>query len=271
MNELEPREFHRAASIVKQAPFNVLMAEAVLDGEVPGRVFTDRLDRPRSCYIRHRYGMSFVVGSSPDASWRGELETLFTGSGEAGRSTEMLQVFPPAWSGELMSPLVSAGEVWEWGRVNFLFKGAGAGGGRKEPEHPGIVRIDRGILDGFTGTVVPGRFWNSEEQFLRKGVGFCLLDPESGAPASIAFSSCLRPPFLEIGVETAEAFRGKGYAFEVSRKMVRFCLENGFVPVWSCKKENTGSFRLALKLGFEEHFTLPYYEVTVPKDDRTAR
>ena len=66
---------------------------------------------------------------------------------------------------------------------------------------------------------------------------------------------------LEIGIETNNAFRGKGYAFIICIKIIEYCLANKLLPVWACKFENTGSYLLAQKLGFAVSKILPYYRL----------
>ncbi len=261
MIELKKHEYNLVRPILEQTPFNTLMAEAVAGAMAPGRIYADRREQPRSCLISHSYGMSFLLGYSDDKDYRERLPEYLRNSGKERRSAEMLQVYPEKWS-DLLNSLKSAGEVKEWGRVNFTFREERFPV-REAPSKgkPETVMIDRHIFENFQGTVIPKFFWNSAEEFLEKGAGFCVKDNGSGKAAGIAFSSCLWPPFLEIGVETAKEHRGKGVAFKACRRMIAFCLENHLEPVWSCKKENTPSFQLALKLGFEEKCSHPYYEL----------
>ena len=66
---------------------------------------------------------------------------------------------------------------------------------------------------------------------------------------------------LRIGIETAQPHKGKGYAFAACSALIKYCIENNYEPVWSCKKDNIGSYRLACRLGFEPTFTLPFYRL----------
>lgn len=66
---------------------------------------------------------------------------------------------------------------------------------------------------------------------------------------------------LEFGIETVDGFRGKGFAFHTASSLIDYCLENNYEPVWACRLENTGSYKLAEKLGFEPTVTLPYYKL----------
>ena len=66
MIELEPADYWKAAPLLERAPFNVLMAQAVAAGRVGGRIFADSPD-PSSVYVRHKYGMSWLIGNSTTA------------------------------------------------------------------------------------------------------------------------------------------------------------------------------------------------------------
>ena len=56
---------------------------------------------------------------------------------------------------------------------------------------------------------------------------------------------------VEIGINTLEAYRGKGYAKLVVTAMLKHLLHTGKVPIWSCGASNRGSERLALSVGYQ--------------------
>jgi RimJ/RimL family protein N-acetyltransferase len=82
-----------------------------------------------------------------------------------------------------------------------------------------------------------------------------------GKLASTAYSAFILEKKLEIGIETLEEFRGKGYAYHTCCALIGHCIENGLEPVWACKLENNASFRLAQKLGFVRCAEIPYYRL----------
>lgn len=62
-------------------------------------------------------------------------------------------------------------------------------------------------------------------------------------------------PFLsdrvqEIGIQTAAAHRGKGYAVRACRSCIRAMLRKGICPLWSTGPENIASQKTAERLGF---------------------
>jgi RimJ/RimL family protein N-acetyltransferase len=123
-----------------------------------------------------------------------------------------------------------------------------------------IVPTTEELALAMPGAVTPRFFWRTaEDGSLCIDTGFTRV--VEGKPASTAFASCRTERELEIGIETADGSRGHGYAFDVSAAFIDYCLEHGLEPVWACRLENEGSFRLARRLGFEPVFTLPYYRL----------
>ncbi|MGA9595740.1 MAG: GNAT family N-acetyltransferase, partial [Acidimicrobiia bacterium] len=150
--------------------------------------------------------------------------------------------------------------ITKWGRTNFWFNRS-----RFLARHPrgedNTIGCTADLLDRFHGSVVPARFWNETSDFLDTKTGHIAVDRDSGAAAALAFAAYLDDTFLEIGVETLPRFQGRGYARSACARLIHDCLDRGLTPVWSCRTENKGSFRLAESLGFVPVLQLPYYEL----------
>ncbi|MFW5836293.1 MAG: GNAT family N-acetyltransferase [bacterium] len=265
MIRLEPADRHAVVPLLDRVPFNVFMAKVVARGAVAGEVWVDRPGEPSSCYVRHKYGMAFLVGRSENCEYRAWVDARAANADGARHTRDMLQVYPDAWH-EAMQPHVAAGTVNRWNRTNFRFD-ADRFLERfpSVPAKPAVVRARREQVARFAGSVIPVRFWDTVEDFVRHGVGFFATDRENpNRPASLAFSAYLDDSFLEVGVETAEAFRGKGYAQAACARVIHEALARGLEPVWSCKTENAGSYRLAERLGFVPLDPHPYYELPAP-------
>jgi len=56
---------------------------------------------------------------------------------------------------------------------------------------------------------------------------------------------------IEVGVTTAESYRGQGFATIACAKLIEICEEQGYKTWWDCAKQNTPSVRLAKKLGYQ--------------------
>ena len=56
----------------------------------------------------------------------------------------------------------------------------------------------------------------------------------------------------EIGIETLTEYRHKGYAASAVLSCIKYMIEKGVCPLWSCKASNAASYGLALKTGFKK-------------------
>jgi RimJ/RimL family protein N-acetyltransferase len=110
------------------------------------------------------------------------------------------------------------------------------------------------------GSVVPKYFWNNAEDFLERGAGYSVL--HQGKLAATAYASFVIDDMLELGIETVEQFRGRGFGKYACCALIDHCLERGLEPVWACRLENTGSYKLAQKVGFEDIAHIPYYRLS---------
>lgn len=284
MLKIKENNYHKVAHLLEDIPFNTLFARAVTDGDVKGEIYVDSIDEPTTAYIVHPYGMSLLCGNPHNPVFNEKLMYyLQDNAWEYRKQKEWLQVYPSEWNNVfsilLKDKLVNYSDdlyadncerdyliketghshIIRWNRVNFNFE--------QSEYHPANVALHRGFelkridetMPEMRGNVVPRSFWNSYEEFVRKGVAFGVL--KDGKIASIAFSAYIKNNELEIGVETLSSYRGKGFALLSCNALIDYCLKNGFTPVWSCRKENSCSLRLAQKLGFRISGTYPYYSL----------
>jgi RimJ/RimL family protein N-acetyltransferase len=91
--------------------------------------------------------------------------------------------------------------------------------------------------------------FGSVENILQHTLGVILLDGDvvvceaaSGAPTQ---------GLIEMGVRTAEEYRGRGFATVACIQLIENCEERGYNTWWDCAKQNTASVRLANKLGYQ--------------------
>lgn len=273
---LDRTSFDRVKIPLEGVQVNSLFARAVVEKKVNGTIYVDEPEHPGTFHIVHPYGMSLLFGATGNDRFNLRLrDYLFNTNRERVRE-EWLQAFPRTWNKILQDILgvrlikgndatgdKTPGRVVEYTRANFRFNRdkyllmKQVSGNHQER----IVRTDKVLFEKMQGSVVPRYFWNSADDFCRHGIGFSLLIGDQ--PVSTAYSAYLHRRQLELGIETTEAYRGKGYALLTCAALIDYCLENGYEPVWSCRLENTGSYLLAQKLGFEPTITLPYYQLPV--------
>lgn len=92
--------------------------------------------------------------------------------------------------------------------------------------------------------------WISEEVFLKKGFGFCLVKDDSIISWCISDYNIEKQ--CEIGVETDDTYQRKGYATMVVTEVQNYCKQKGMEKIgWHCMNSNVGSYILAEKVGFK--------------------
>ena len=124
------------------------------------------------------------------------------------------------------------------------------------PEKPQIPddrflteRITADNIGYIQGRIIPSFSWQSADAFLERGFGYLVRkDSEFSA---VAFTSAVSPEEVDIGVETAEAYRRNGLAAFLAGRMCEEIIAQGKKPVWAHAETNEGSRNTALGAGFQ--------------------
>ena len=271
---LDKSNYDKALEPLQKVGINHLFAEAVLRGHVSGQVYVDNDKNPVTFYVIHPYGMSLLYGVIAHKEFNFWLLEYALNNPPSRGKDEWLQVYPEAWNKHIASswteylvkpdvPVNSAMDkrIEIYTRVNFKFnKAIYLDHTDKYPiESYKIVRTTDKMFEEMHGTVIPGRFWDNVVDFSQRAVAFSVL--EGDKVVATAFSAFIIDDQLEIGIETSDSHRGKGYALAACSALIDYCLMHDLKPVWGCKLENTASYLLAQKLGFEPTIYWPFYRL----------
>jgi GNAT superfamily N-acetyltransferase len=275
MIELPIDKYDLLIEPLKKVTINQLFARSVIEKHVRGKVFVDQIQHPQVFYVIHPYGISLLFGDFSNRDFNSAFCDYALNRNRDRNRFEWAQTFPREWDGILSTLLgeklikqkdniqgLERGIVELNTRVNFRFNidrylQADRG---TTPDKSAIVQTGFDQFEAMTGSVIPQYFWNNADDFMARGIGFTLMD--SGVTASTSYSAFVHDNKLEIGIETVERFRGKGYAEKTCVRLIEYCLEKNLEPVWSCRLENQASFKLALKLGFEPTIRIPFYRLS---------
>jgi len=276
MKSLAKNKYENVKTLLQQVTINNLFARSVIEQHANGVVSVDNEEDPRTAYIVHSYGMSLLFGETDNDEFNSRLADYLVNKNEMRKQEEWMQVFPNDWSRKL-SDLLGANllkpneppsqnhrkKIESYTRVNFSFNQDRYLDFkiRKIKKEYEFVPVDNEIFATFKGSVIPRHFWRNYSDFSNNSIGFALKDQQQ--VVSIAFASFLHGDQLELGMETLVDFRGKGFAQHTCARLVDYCLENNFEPIWACRLENEGSFKLAQKIGFEPTLYLPYFRLRV--------
>jgi RimJ/RimL family protein N-acetyltransferase len=272
---LPPSSYSVLKERIKEVTINNLFARAVIEQHVKGIVFVDDLPNPSIVYLVHPYGMSLLWGNCNNIEFNKQLKQYALNQLRNREQHVWMQAYPQGWDNVLAELFgqqmvksalntdnLTSGIIELNTRVNFKFN---ADNYLKRPKSElangnVVVETDREVFAQMSGAVVPSKFWDSANDFVRSGKGFTLL--HNGNIAATAYSAFVVDNQLEIGIETVEKYRGLGYAETICSHLIDYCLERDLVPVWSCRLENAASYKLAQKLGFEPTVTLPFYRLS---------
>ncbi len=274
MKLLDRKDYSKLLEPLKKVTINNLFARFVAEGFVSGKVYVNDVHEPSTFYILHPYGMSLLLGSHKNEEFNKSFKEYSLNINKIRSRHEWMQAFPASWDSVLNKMLIGCmikssdnNENQESGlielntRINFKFDRNNYLKNRKNLDLSDfkIVRTNRQIFEEMKGSVVPSLFWDSADDFLKKGIGFSLYFDNK--LASTAYSAFVLDNKLELGIETVEDFRGLGLALYSCSSLIDYCLENDYEPVWACRLENKGSYKLAQKLGFKPSVEIPYYRL----------
>jgi hypothetical protein len=273
MKLLEKNKYHLVENPLKEVSVNNLFARAVVENQIEGKIYVDDTDAPKTFYVLHPYGMSLLFGEYENEEFNSKFLDYALNTNKIRKKTEWLQAFPELWNKKLKelfrnNLIISKGDesvennrIEENTRVNFKFNKEKYLELKKNYQNNNyqIERTTKEMYENMNGSVVPKYFWNNSEQFCNKGVGFSLI--YENTIVSTAYSAFVFEKKLELGIETTINSREKGFAVFTCSALIDYCLDNNLEPIWACRFENYGSYKLAMKLGFEPTIYLPYYKL----------
>jgi len=237
------------------------VVNAIVEGNSPGRIFVDARDNPQSAFILTNCGYSYLAGKADNAAFNASLSTLLAESllSEIAHSedpTLILYPLSPGWDDKI-SVLIKNHTPIKLYRRTFTFdpaKFAALIEHCTPPKGFELCALTQSLLNKNTGDAFT---WISPAYFLEHGIGFYLLDGDT--VASKCHSVFIGAGMIEIGVNTAEAYRRRGLATITASALIEHGLERGVTPNWECWWDNEASAALAQKLGFEHKEDHPVY------------
>jgi len=274
MKILAKENYYKVIPYLAGVNINSLFARTIVEHKVKGEIYVDDCESPKTFYIIHPYGMTLLFGESENKKFNKSFKDYVLNINKIRGNDEWMQAFPDSWhieleklfGGNLMASIKTEHDLEQQKveintRGNFIFDRNLYISERKINSNLdiNIVRTNKEILSTINGSVVPEYFWKNEDDFLENGVGFSLF--YKGRLAATAFSSFILDNKLELGIETSTEFRGMGFAEQVCRALIDYCIDNQLEPIWACRLENVGSYKLAKKLGFQPSIMVPYYRL----------
>ena len=117
-----------------------------------------------------------------------------------------------------------------------------------------LVKIDGDILDNEEIANIKevkrciNACWRNLEDYSKEGIGYCLLT--GSTVVSWCSTDYVVSSKCDLYVETFNGYKQKGFGTAVSSACVKECLNQNYEVHWHCWHGNTGSIRIAEKIGF---------------------
>jgi len=260
--ELKKNKYVRIRPLVNPLKFH-LAIDAIIDAAIPGRIWVDNENDPRSALIWDLRYSYYLAGREDNYEFNIDLRKLFTKeiapTALVRGIKQYFLVCSEAWKTVIMDKelITEKSYLRTIPRCYYVLK-TYRRGDWKQPLPPSFQMkfIDNQLLRNKTfknlnSLIIEIKdIAGSTEEFLRKGnFGYCLLSSEleilSWCLSFVHGHSC------EAWVQTIETHQKKGFATLTVASFVDYCQNNNLTIGWHSTKANQGSIRLAEKLGFE--------------------
>lgn len=218
-----------------------LRFQALLAGDIDGKVWTDNPTKPTWGILQDTYGTLHFEGSFPH-----DMPAEFIK--ERQQDGEVLYGF---WDGAnpmegLLPPAPYDGRVWEsdmrQASVNLdqLISQC--------PPDCQLRKVDAGLFEQVLDKQFYSDMFGSPARALEKLIAYCLMRGDE--ILCEAYAGTAYDDRIEMGVTTREAHIRKGYATVTCAAVIREAEQHGYRTYWNCAAQNIPSIALAHRLGY---------------------
>ncbi|MFX1514283.1 MAG: GNAT family N-acetyltransferase [Promethearchaeota archaeon] len=266
LQELHVEDFIRVKSLFKDLNYTIAV-NAIIEGKSSGRVFVDDIECPEIAFIWDNADGLYLSGYKVDSVTVQAMKELITNILIPKAKERMLGLCFVLYYDQkieeekILEIFCNATILRKKGARFYSFINAKLERKEEIPEGFRIRSIDKDLLEDNKikniNSIIDeiNTNWFSVDNFLTQGVGICLLDIKCHTIATWCIADNIVNNCAEIGIETDQKYRSRGFATLIASLMVEYCLINKLVPHWYCWDDNRGSIALAEGLGFSRHYT----------------
>lgn len=213
----------------------------VLEGLNRGQILVDDPTRPTRAVVREGLYGTLYFGGDVSASLVASLIEHFRQTGEVGIG---------CWLDDWLNDMIPPDPDYD-GRTLYFTERSSHNNTHAAQLPQGYAlhqRDEHLFLRSFDYESALDSF-GSVENVLKHALGVVILDGDTlvceaatGAPTH---------GWIEVGVTTAEPYRGQGFATIACARLIEMCEAMGYRTWWDCAKQNVASTRLARRLGYQ--------------------
>jgi RimJ/RimL family protein N-acetyltransferase len=270
INELEPSQFERVRPLFRGLSYHLAIFSTI-EGNSPGRIWVDHPRHPQTALVWDMVeGGFYLAGFEGDDEVNQALnrcirQQIYPAARQLPHTLDfVMNYFPDTWESKFDVVLRDTAPMKHY-RQHFTFKQLKVDW--KSQLSPGFVmtQVDENLLarTGLKNMDHVSRWvlgsWQSVDNFMEKGFGFCLLYGDD-AIASWCIADYVAGKAYEMGIHTDEDYRRRGLATLTVAAAVEYCLARGATEIgWHCWSSNVASAATARKVGFEQTIEHPVY------------
>jgi RimJ/RimL family protein N-acetyltransferase len=275
--ELDMQDYEKVRPLFASLNYHLVIF-SIIEGNSPGRVYVDDVDHPQSAFVWDKVEAGFYLAGREDNDAFNEalnkciLTEIAVEAKQFPSCIEfVMNYFPDTWESKLNVVLRDTFPMKHY-RQHFTLKQLKVDWKAQIPDGFVMTQVDEELLtrtqlkniDHVTRWVRGN--WQSVENFIKKGFGFCLLHENDIVSWCIA--DFVAGNDYEMGIHTDEDYLRRGFATLTAAAAVDYCLANGVENIgWHCWSSNVASAATAKKVGFEETIEHPVYHAWYNKFD----
>lgn len=261
--ELNRADFNKVTDLFIDLEYNLSIL-SVINKINPGRIFVNNVDNPTTALIISPEGMYFS-GNEKDNNFNCELnnvlkDDIFKKALEKSKVDYIVFYSSKEWKNSFKDIFNSLYPMEDDRRYLELeidkFNNVEVSEKVKKIDREMLLDSNLKEIDDVRESIIEN--WSSIDNFLEKGFGYVYII--NGGVVSRCIADCVVEDRCELGVETEEDYRKKGYCTQVVIAALNHCKNSNIKNVgWHCWDNNIPSYKLAEKVGFEQKKNIKVY------------
>lgn len=266
--ELEKNQFYKISHLLNGELIN-LEIKSVVEGYNPGWVFVDDIENPKTAMVWSKGIEGFYfVGDANNKEFNNYINTYI--NNEVVSRAKKLGLLYFEFSGTSVEWEENFEVIFKEKYLNkskqFVYKNKNIESkyfkDLKLEEEFNIRKVNADLLQNkqydlkFVESAIYS-WWDSLEEFINHGIGFCILHNDTAVCSCVA--SFMISNSMESHIETIDKYRRKGLATRAVGEFLKYCKKNQYTPYWDCMEKNFGSRALAEKFGYQKEFEYQLY------------
>lgn len=225
------------------------LLKAILSRKKKGSVYVNCLEKLSTVAVMSEDGWFYLLGNEDDEDFNKRLENILIQKTNKEKKPILWFGIPQSWRKRLETyDLLRIGDFprvqYDFNYDKYILHTVAT------PSYL-LESINReNVNKVFNYSEDIRAFWETEENFIKHGIGFILLDKDN--IVGHALSASVEDGEVEIDIQTDKSYRGNGIATYLASCLIDECIKRTLIPKWDCAASNIPSNKLAIKLGFEK-------------------